>query len=87
MTTSKVDLKAGTFFFKIDKRSDNLILFNATNLEVSSDTQSVLHQACLGIEPELRFTAWRRRLLIGISSLDLTKDDTTTADQLPSIQA
>jgi hypothetical protein len=50
MVTSKVDLRAGTFFFKIDKRTDNLILFNVTNIEVSSDAKNIIHQACLGLE-------------------------------------
>jgi hypothetical protein len=72
-------LRAATFFFKIDKRTDNLILLNATNIEVAADSSSALaHQACLGRELEVRFTAWRRRLVIGMSSLELSREETDT---------
>jgi hypothetical protein len=74
--TSKVDLRAVTFYFKIDKRTDNLILLNATNIEVAADSSSaVVHQACLGRDLEVRFMAWRRRLVIGMSSLDMSKEE------------
>jgi hypothetical protein len=84
--TSKVDLRAATFFFKIDKRTDNMILLNATNIEVAADSSSALaHQACLGRELEVRFTAWRRRLVIGMSSLELSREEADTKI-LPPVQ-
>ena len=84
--TSKVDLRAATFFFKIDKRTDNLILLNATNIEVAAESSSALaHQACLGREVEVRFTAWRRRLVIGMSSLELSREEADTKI-LPPVQ-
>ena len=71
--TSKVDLRAATFYFKIDKRTDNLILLIATNIEVAADSLSAfVHQACLGRALEVKFVAWRRRLVIGLSSLDMS---------------
>jgi hypothetical protein len=49
---------------------------NATNIEVAADSSSALvHQACLGTELEVRFVAWRRRLVIGMSSLELSKEE------------
>ena len=35
MDNSKVELLGGRFFFKIDRRTDNLVLSFATNLRVS----------------------------------------------------
>ncbi len=55
--TGNVELISGIFYFKIDKRTDNLILFNASNLEVKGNH----HEACFGIGVEVRFQIWRRK--------------------------
>ncbi len=38
LSSSKVDLVAGRFYFKIDRRTDNLTLMFVTNLEVTDMT-------------------------------------------------
>lgn len=70
MDNSKVELLGGRFFFKIDRRTDNLVLLFATNLSVTPDNNTA-HSACIGSTNEVKIKAWRVVNLTTESSFDI----------------
>ena len=60
MENSKIDIQGGKFYFKTDRKTDNLVLFFATNLSVYSESKSP-HQVCIGNSLYVKILAWKRK--------------------------
>ena len=60
MDNSKVELLGGRFFFKIDRRTDSLVLLFATNISVTPNNTS--HSACIGNGHEVKIKAWKPKV-------------------------
>lgn len=43
MENARVELQGAKLYFKIDRRTDNLILIYAHNLVIKSDSSKVMH--------------------------------------------
>lgn len=60
MMIAKINLIGGRFYFKVDRKSDNLVLFFASNIHIKSENKAN-HQACLGEKYEVSIKAFKRK--------------------------
>ena len=61
-------MECGVFYFKIDRKNDILRLFMCTNIQIAGKIQP---EGCLGSGKQVKIQAWRRKLVIGVSSMEL----------------
>lgn len=67
LSNAKVELQVGVFYFKIDRKNDILRLFMCTNIQIEGKMQP---EACLGAKYDVKIQAWRKKLVLNMSSLD-----------------
>jgi hypothetical protein len=65
-TNAKAELQYGVFYFKIDRKNDVLTLFMCNNIQIAGKIQP---EACLGSKLEVKIHAWRKKLVLNLSSL------------------
>lgn len=56
MSVSKVEIKGGIFYFKIDRKTDVLMLFMVSNLEIE-DEKKEANTVCLGSKYSISLNA------------------------------